>query len=53
MSLGLAFWVLMLVGFVFGVYWSWPNHAVIGGNLFIFVLLGLLGWHAFGPPIHN
>ncbi len=53
MSLGLAFWILMLIWLVFGVWWNWPNHAAVGGNLLIFVLLGLLGWHAFGAPIHG
>jgi len=32
---------------------SWPNHYVVGGNLLLFILLLLLGWHAFGPPIHG
>ncbi len=53
MSLGLAFWILMLVWLVFGVWNTWPNHILMGGNLLLFVLIGLLGWHAFGPPIHG
>lgn len=42
MTLGLAFWVLML-----SVWWNWPNHYMVGGNLL------LLGWHSFGAPIHG
>ena len=51
MSIGLAFWILMLVWLVFGLWASWPNHMLVGGNLLMFVLLLLLGWHAFGAPI--
>ena len=53
MSLGLAFWILMLVWLVFVVWNTWPNHILMGGNLLLFVLIGLLGWHAFGLPIHG
>lgn len=53
MPLGLMFWILMLIWLVFGVWWNWPNHVVVGGNLLLFILIGLLGWHAFGPPVHS
>jgi hypothetical protein len=53
MTLGLAFWILMLIWLIFGVWWSWPNQRLVGGNLLIFILLALLGWHAFGAPIHG
>ena len=52
MSFGLAYWVLMLVWLVFGLWTSWPNVRAAGGNLLLFVLLVLLGWRVFGPPIH-
>ena len=56
MTLGLAFWILMLIWLVFGVYVGWnagaPNHYLIGGNLLLFILLLLLGWQTFGAPIH-
>jgi hypothetical protein len=56
MTLGLAFWILMLIWAVFGA-WSWRTapaaFPVVGGTLLLFVLLCLLGWHAFGPPIHG
>ena len=51
MSLGLAFWILMLLWLVLGSWWAWPNHYIVGGNVLLFVLLGILGWHAFGAPI--
>ncbi len=56
MSLGLAFWILMLVWLAFGVY---ANRAALGnwsgwgGSLLEFLLFLLLGWHAFGPPLHG
>jgi hypothetical protein len=60
MTLGLAFWILMLLWLVLGVWWSWPAvqpgyHAwfPLGGTLLIFVLFLLLGWKVFGPPIHG
>lgn len=54
MPLGLAFWILMLLWLAFGVWWNWPNHATwIGGNALLFILLALLGWHEFGPPLHG
>lgn len=53
MSMGLMFWILMLIWLVFGVWWSWPNQTLVGGNLLLFILLGILGWHAFGAPVHG
>ena len=53
MSLGLAFWILMLLWLVFGAWWAWPNHYALGGNLMLFILLLLLGWKVFGAPVHG
>jgi hypothetical protein len=57
MSIGLAFWVLMLVWLVFGIGWHFgfvPGTVAPWANgLLIFILLGLLGWHSFGPPLHG
>jgi hypothetical protein len=52
MPMGLMFWILMLIWLVFGLWQSWPNYQVVGGNLLLFILIGLLGWHDFGAPIH-
>ena len=57
MAMGLLFWILMLLWFVFGLYWNWPGNAIgsygpIGNSLLLFILLLLLGWHAFGSPVH-
>ena len=56
MSLGLAFYVLMLIWLVFGLYFGYSTGGspfVIGGNLMLFILLLLLGWQVFGPPIRG
>ena len=55
MSIGLAFWILMLIWLVFGFWAGWPNQnwGIIAGTLLGFVLFALLGWHAFGPPLHG
>jgi hypothetical protein len=49
----------MLLWLVFGFWQAWPadpngrpNYRLVGGNVLLFILLLLLGWHEFGPPIH-
>ena len=57
MSFGLVYWILMLLWLVFGLWAAWPlsgtNTKLVGGNLLLFILLVLLGWKVFGPPIHS
>lgn len=53
MTLGLAFWVIMLIWLIFGVWSAWPNVHAAGGTGLLFVLLFILGWAQFGPPIKN
>ena len=53
MTLGLAYWILMLLWLVFGVWSSWPDIKAAGGNGLLFILLVLIGWKVFGPPIHS
>ena len=56
MSLALAFWILMLVWLVFFLWSSLaerPNFKASGGSLLLFILLLLLGWKTFGPPLHQ
>jgi len=47
----------MLLWLVFGIWSGWPmtgaNVRPLGGTLLLFILLVLLGWRAFGPPIHS
>ncbi len=56
MPIGILFWVLMIFWFLFGLYWNrrdiaGGNYGVAGGNLVLFILLALLGWKTFGPPL--
>lgn len=56
MSIGVLFWVLMVIWFLFG--WvrdseRWSGYGPVGYHLLVFVLLFLLGWHAFGFVIHQ
>jgi hypothetical protein len=54
MTMGLLFWILMVIWLVFGLvqaggfvgpYGPW------GHSLLLFILLLLLGWQVFGAPI--
>lgn len=54
MSIGLLFWVIMVIGLLFGIY---TNRATPGpwvtNNLVLWILLALLGWSEFGPALHR
>ena len=56
MTLGLAFWIIMLVWLVFGLL---LHFGVVGGIwaganvLLLFVLFLLLGWQVFGAPLRR
>ena len=54
MPAGIAFWVLMIIWFVLGLYngrGQLNNYGWIGGTILEFVLFLLLGWRLFGPPL--
>ncbi len=53
MSLGLAFWILMLIVVALGIYWNWGTPAAARNDLLLFALLVLLGWKVFGAPLHG
>jgi hypothetical protein len=52
MTLGMLFWVVMVVWLALLVYWGWhaapENRSWIGGSGIIFLLLFILGWSEFG-----
>jgi hypothetical protein len=58
MSFQLAYWVLMGLWFAFGLWSAWPlttdpaKRTAAASELFLFILLVLLGWKIFGPPVH-
>lgn len=56
MTLGLAFWVLMLIWLVFGalVHFGYAGGWGAGvSTVLLFVLFVLLGWQVFGAPLHK
>ena len=53
MPLGLAFWVIYLVCLIFAAWARYPYSPLFGGDLLMFLLVGILGWHSFGPPLHG
>lgn len=54
MSIGLLFWILMIVSFVFSAWTTWPaGWRGAGPSLLVYVLLFLLGWAQFGAPLHG
>ena len=54
MSIALLFWVIMLVGLLFGVYTNRTSPIVwVSNNLVLWVLLALIGWRVFGPMLHQ
>ena len=65
MTLGLIFWILMLLWLIFGLWWSWPGAPgqptssgygylyPIGNTVLLFILFLLLGWAVFGAPVRG
>jgi hypothetical protein len=54
LSLGLIFYILMLIWAVFGLlaYGGFGGAYIVhGSNILFFVLFLLLGWKVFGAPI--
>lgn len=57
MTLGLCYWILMLIWLVFGilVHFSFiaGTYTVLGNSALLFILFLLLGWQVFGAPLHR
>ncbi len=54
MSAGIWFWIIYVVGLFFGGGWvfrSPENRTYAVPGLIFWVLIGLVGWGVFGPPI--
>lgn len=54
MPIGILFWVIMIIWLLLGLYshradFRGGNYGYVGGNLMLFILLGLIGWRVFGP----
>lgn len=56
MTIGLLFWIVMLLALVFGV-WRWRagpgDMGPLGDSLIPWLLFFLLGWRVFGFPIQG
>ena len=51
MPMGILFWVLMILWAITAFFGSaWP-YGLYATNGLLIVLLGLLGWKVFGPPL--
>ena len=56
MTMGLMYWILMLLWFVFSLVWTFGG-GTIGhygpavNSVLLFILFLLLGWKVFGQPI--
>lgn len=58
MTLGLIFWILMLLWLVFGLWQNWPGAQPppwgwLGSTVLLFLLFLLLGWGVFGAPVRG
>jgi hypothetical protein len=56
MTLGLCYWILMLIWFVFGLlvhYGMAAGYGAVANVVLLFVLFVLLGWQVFGPPLRR
>ena len=56
MSMGLMYWILMLIWFVFSLIWTFGGGAIgqygpAVNSVLLFILFVLLGWKVFGQPI--
>ncbi len=56
MTLGLCYWILMLIWLVFGLLVHFgiaATYGAVGNVVLLFILFLLLGWQVFGPPLHR
>ena len=55
MKIGIWFWILMALVLFFGGlgYFGVWQYGYWGSGAVLFVLLALLGWDAFGPPVQK
>lgn len=55
MPLGVLFWVLYVVSIIAGFWGAYDNQPLwyrrFSGYIVLWILVGILGWHAFGPVV--
>jgi hypothetical protein len=56
MSLGILFWIIMLVWILlWGGAWVQPANVYLGRvhPIVLWILMAILGWAVFGPMVHG
>jgi hypothetical protein len=60
MTMGLIYWVLMLIWLVFGIIWAGrfatgqiAQYPPTVNTILLFILFLLLGWKVFGRPVQD
>ena len=57
MSGGFVCWLILLLWLVFGFWGNWPQPGPnrswrpLGAPVLLFIVLAILTWHCYGPPI--
>lgn len=51
MTAGIWFWIIYVLSFLFTGWWWWPLTQERAPWLVMYILIGLVGWGTFGPPI--
>lgn len=58
MPAGLWFWIIYVLFAILGLFFNWPTDTnnpfawrPFGWSVVVLILIGLLGWGVFGPPI--
>ena len=54
MTAGNWFWIIYVIILLLGGWQGYraENRPYVGYGLAIFILVGLVGWAEFGPPLH-
>jgi hypothetical protein len=59
MTLPFAYWAMMILWLIFGLWSFWPltsdpaKRTAAASELFLFLLLCILGYAVFGAPVHK
>lgn len=54
MTIAILYWIILIIGILFGGYTNRANVSTWAlNNLVLWVLLFLLGWAVFGAPVHK
>lgn len=53
MAAGQWFWIIFVLCAIFGGFslYGNPDRRWFGGGIVVFILIGLIGWSQFGPPL--